>query len=122
MEKATKEAKRHTSWVNPSAGYDDGDARVRDAACSRPAGPFSAAFRPFQRLVARARARQLARRRPCSRSPSPGIPDFYQGTELWDLSLVDPDNRRPVDFARRRALLDALARPHPPPRTRAPRT
>jgi (1->4)-alpha-D-glucan 1-alpha-D-glucosylmutase len=38
----------------------------------------------------------------------PGIPDLYQGTELWDLSLVDPDNRRPVDFARRRALLEAM--------------
>src|SRR3989449_6244018 len=40
---------------------------------------------------------------------APGVPDFYQGAELWDLSLVDPDNRRPVDFARRRHLLDALA-------------
>jgi (1->4)-alpha-D-glucan 1-alpha-D-glucosylmutase len=39
---------------------------------------------------------------------APGVPDFYQGTELWDLSLVDPDNRRPVDFARRRSLLEAL--------------
>jgi (1->4)-alpha-D-glucan 1-alpha-D-glucosylmutase len=39
---------------------------------------------------------------------APGVPDFYQGTELWDLSLVDPDNRRPVDFQRRRHLLDGL--------------
>src|SRR5438045_9411371 len=41
---------------------------------------------------------------------SPGVPDFYQGTELWDLSLVDPDNRRPVDYALRRRLIDELAR------------
>ena len=41
---------------------------------------------------------------------SPGVPDFYQGTELWDLNLVDPDNRRPVDFAKRRILLDELKR------------
>ena len=39
---------------------------------------------------------------------SPGVPDFYQGTELWDLSLVDPDNRRPVDFEKRRAMLAAI--------------
>jgi (1->4)-alpha-D-glucan 1-alpha-D-glucosylmutase len=46
----------------------------------------------------------------------PGVPDVYQGTELWDDSLVDPDNRRPVDFAIRRALLDALdAENEPPP-------
>jgi len=41
---------------------------------------------------------------------SPGVPDFYQGTELWGLNLVDPDNRRPVDFAKRRILLDELKR------------
>ena len=41
---------------------------------------------------------------------SPGVPDFYQGTELWDLSLVDPDNRRPVDFERRREMLAEVDR------------
>ena len=45
---------------------------------------------------------------------APGVPDVYQGTELWDLSLVDPDNRRPVDFAHRRALLAEEAKPAQP--------
>src|SRR5947199_152099 len=42
---------------------------------------------------------------------APGVPDFYQGTELWDLSMVDPDNRRPIDFAARRRLIAELAPP-----------
>ena len=46
--------------------------------------------------------------RPCSSSPSPGVPDLYQGTEVWDLSLVDPDNRRPVDYGARRSLLEKV--------------
>ena len=110
MEKATKEAKLHTSWINPNAGYDEA-LRGFVTRLLAPGGPFLDAFRPFQRLVARS-ARSTRWRRPCSRSPSPGVPDFYQGTELWDLTLVDPDNRRPVDFARRQALLDEPARPH----------
>jgi (1->4)-alpha-D-glucan 1-alpha-D-glucosylmutase len=48
------------------------------------------------------------------RLTSPGIPDTYQGTELWQLDLVDPDNRRPVDYRKRRRLLDGLARRRPP--------
>jgi (1->4)-alpha-D-glucan 1-alpha-D-glucosylmutase len=51
---------------------------------------------------------------------SPGVPDFYQGTELWDLSLVDPDNRRPVDFATRDALLSGLAEQDPAAMLREP--
>ena len=106
MEKATKEAKRHTSWVNPSAGYDAATRRFVTGLLA-PGGAFLSAFRPFQRLVATHGAvNSLAQT--LLKIVVPGIPDFYQGTELWELSLVDPDNRRPVDFARRRALLDAL--------------
>jgi (1->4)-alpha-D-glucan 1-alpha-D-glucosylmutase len=106
MEKATKEAKRRTSWVNPNEAYD---AAVRDFVghLLAPGGPFLSYFQPFQRLVAAHGAiNSLAQT--LLKAVSPGVPDFYQGTELWDLSLVDPDNRRPIDFARRRQLLDAL--------------
>ncbi len=106
MEKATKEAKRHTSWINPNTAYD---AAVRDFVTGllAPAGPFLDAFRPFQRLVALYGAvNSLAQT--LLKIAAPGIADFYQGSELWDLSLVDPDNRRPIDFARRQALLESL--------------
>ncbi len=106
MEKATKEAKRHTSWVNPSAGYDAA-TRGFVTGLLAPSGAFLSAFRPFQRLVA-AHGAVNSLAQTLLKIVAPGIPDFYQGTELWELSLVDPDNRRPVDFARRRALLDAL--------------
>ncbi len=106
MEKATKEAKRHTSWVNPSAGYDAA-TRGFVTGLLAPGGAFLSAFRPFQRLVA-AHGAVNSLAQTLLKIVAPGIPDFYQGTELWELSLVDPDNRRPVDFARRQALLDAL--------------
>mgnify|MGYP003694264389 CR=1 FL=1 len=106
MEKATKEAKRRTSWINPDAGYDQA---LRDFVTRllAPRSPFRDAFLPFQRLVALyGSVNSLAQT--LLKIASPGIPDFYQGSELWDLSLVDPDNRRPVDFAARQRLLDEL--------------
>ena len=108
MEKATKEAKRRTSWINPNAGYDqalrDFVSRVLSAG-----SPFLDAFRPFQRLVALyGSVNSLAQT--LLKVATPGIPDFYQGSELWDLSLVDPDNRRPVDFPGRQSALDDLRR------------
>src|SRR6266404_3924233 len=106
MEKATKEAKRRTSWVNPSQPYDGAvGAFIRGLLA--PDGPFLPAFRPFQRLVA-AHGAVNSLAQTLLKLTVPGVPDFYQGTELWDLALVDPDNRRPVDFARRQALLEAL--------------
>jgi (1->4)-alpha-D-glucan 1-alpha-D-glucosylmutase len=106
MEKATKEAKRRTSWINPDAGYDQA---LRDFVTRllAPRSPFRDAFLPFQRLVALyGSVNSLAQT--LLKIASPGIPEFYQGSELWDLSLVDPDNRRPVDFAARQRLLDEL--------------
>jgi (1->4)-alpha-D-glucan 1-alpha-D-glucosylmutase len=108
MEKATKEAKRRTSWINPDTGYDQA---LRDFVTGllSPGSRFVDAFLPFQRLVALyGSVNSLAQT--LLKITSPGIPDFYQGSELWDLSLVDPDNRRPVDFARRQTLLDDLRR------------
>jgi (1->4)-alpha-D-glucan 1-alpha-D-glucosylmutase len=106
MEKASKEAKRRTSWINPNAAYDGG-LREFIAALLAPSSPFREAFLPFQRLVALYGAvNSLAQT--VLKVGVPGVADFYQGCELWNLSLVDPDNRRPVDFARRQSLLDGL--------------
>jgi len=108
MEKATKEAKRHTSWINPNPGYDAAVGHFV-AGFLAPGSPFPDTFRPFQQKVALYGAvNSLAQ--VLLKIASPGIPDFYQGSELWDLALVDPDNRRPVDFSRRRAWLGELMR------------
>ncbi|HEY9388791.1 MAG TPA: malto-oligosyltrehalose synthase [Mycobacteriales bacterium] len=106
-EKAMREAGDHTGWADPDPVYEaavhravdrlyDGDVLATQVAA------FAARITPYgwvnslgQKLV------QLT---------MPGVPDVYQGSELWDNSLVDPDNRRPVDFAARRALLDRLDR------------
>ncbi|HSK11225.1 MAG TPA: hypothetical protein VK911_16700, partial [Vicinamibacterales bacterium] len=109
MMKAIKEAKVHTSWVNDNEAYDAAMARFVENVLTGPsARRFLASFLPFQARVARlAVANSLAQ--VVLKIASPGAPDFYQGTELWDLHLVDPDNRQPVDFARRRELLAQLA-------------
>jgi (1->4)-alpha-D-glucan 1-alpha-D-glucosylmutase len=107
MTKASREAKTHTSWVEPNPDYE---ATVdRFVTASMDDVDFVAAVERFlesQDLVSRGRAnslRQVALLLTC-----PGVPDIYQGNELWDLSLVDPDNRRPVDFERRRRILMEL--------------
>lgn len=105
MHKATKEAKVHTSWVNPNKEYDDGVmAFVRALLPDNANDPFLTDLRPFRERISyfgwfNSLSQILLK------ATSPGVPDFYQGTELWDLSLVDPDNRRPVDYATRHALL-----------------
>jgi (1->4)-alpha-D-glucan 1-alpha-D-glucosylmutase len=110
MLKAAKEAKIHTSWVTPNEGYENAIRKFVDRVLTgRGAARFLPAFRPFQHRVARlGLLNSLAQL--TIKIGSPGVPDFYQGTDLWDLSLVDPDNRRPVDFdVRRRALEDVEA-------------
>ena len=105
MLKSVKEAKLHSSWISPDDEYEGAVRRWVERMLTGPESPrFLAAFVPFQQRVARAGlVNSLAQ--VVLKIASPGVPDFYQGTELWDLSLVDPDNRRPVDFdARRRAL------------------
>lgn len=108
MEKATREAKTHTSWINPNAAYDEGLAAFVAAILEPSNDAFLDDFLPFQRTVARlgmvnALAQTLVK------LTAPGVPDVYQGQETWDFSLVDPDNRRPVDYVLRRRLLDSLA-------------
>jgi (1->4)-alpha-D-glucan 1-alpha-D-glucosylmutase len=102
MEKASREAKQHTSWVNPVPAYDEALAAFVRAVLADEA--FVADVAAFTApLVACGRRTSLAQT--LLKLTSPGVPDIYQGTELWDLSLVDPDNRRPVDYDVRRALL-----------------
>ena len=108
--KAIHEAKVETSWINPAIRYDDAvlsfAKAVLDPARS---ARFLADFTRFQTRVAGFGAlNSLAQ--VLVKVTAPGVPDFYQGTELWDLSLVDPDNRRPVDWALRRRLLDDLVK------------
>jgi (1->4)-alpha-D-glucan 1-alpha-D-glucosylmutase len=110
--KAAREGKTHTHWIDGDERYeadleaatrgllDDDDARAlitRLLEVVRPAGRLTSLSQTLLKLT------------------SPGIPDVYQGTELWDLSLVDPDNRRPVDLDQRRRLLGDLGpdEPHP---------
>ncbi|MBE0620596.1 MAG: malto-oligosyltrehalose synthase [Burkholderiales bacterium] len=108
MLKAAREAKRHTSWVNVNAEYEAALAGFVRALLGRlEANPFLDDLRLQARPIAwygmlNSLSMVLVK------LSSPGVPDFYQGCELFDLSLVDPDNRRPVDYARRRTLLDEL--------------
>lgn len=108
MLKAIREAKVHTSWLTANASYEDALTRFVERVLGEPgAAKFLPVFRPFQRRIASlALVNSLSQ--VVLKLGSPGVPDFYQGTELWDLSLVDPDNRRPVDFSTRERALDAL--------------
>jgi (1->4)-alpha-D-glucan 1-alpha-D-glucosylmutase len=110
MRKALREAKLHTSWINQNEAYERAvDEFVR--ATLNPeggAGGFLPDFVEFQRETARAGVYNSLSQT-LLKIASPGVPDFYQGTELWQLDLVDPDNRRPVDYEHRRTLLASLA-------------
>lgn len=110
MEKVTREAKVHTSWVNPDEAYDRAVRQFVTAALDDHANNlFLRDFSQMQQRVAfYGRLNSLTQT--LLKLTSPGVPDFYQGTELWDWSLVDPDNRRPVDYERRRVLLQGLKR------------
>ncbi len=109
--KAVREAKQETSWLNPQAHYEDGlktfVARILDDAIS---GEFLDSLSALARRVALLGALNSLSQLTL-KATLPGVPDFYQGTEFWDLSLVDPDNRRPVDFAMRADALSALHAP-----------
>ena len=108
MLKAVREAKVHTSWIDEDPEYSPAVARfVERVLDGATAARFLRAFTPFARDVARVgMVNSLAQ--VVLKLASPGVADVYQGTELWDLSLVDPDNRGDVDFARRRRQLGAL--------------
>ncbi len=101
--KAVREAKVHTAWLAPDNEYEERCLEFLRRILA-PGSAFLEAFIPFQRKVAwygtfNSLSQTLVK------IASPGVPDFYQGSELWDLRLVDPDNRRPVDYRIRRDLL-----------------
>ncbi len=108
--KAVREAKVHTAWLRPDTAYEEGFVNFVDQILKpKTENEFLEAFRPFQAKVAfygifNALSQTLLK------LTSPGLPDIYQGTELWDLSLVDPDNRRPVDFEQRLSFLQEIGR------------
>jgi (1->4)-alpha-D-glucan 1-alpha-D-glucosylmutase len=108
MLKAAKEAKLNTSWINPSEAYDEAlKSFVARVLAPEPVNRFLADFLAFHSPIARmGMVNGLAQT--LLKITAPGVPDLYQGTELWDFSLVDPDNRRPVDFSAREALLSGL--------------
>jgi (1->4)-alpha-D-glucan 1-alpha-D-glucosylmutase len=111
LTKAAREGKRATSWLDPDTAYEEALERFARGLLADPA--VVAHLEEVVAAVADAgRVASLAQT--LVKLTSPGVPDLYQGTELWDLSLVDPDNRRPVDLARRADLLAALDGPPRP--------
>ena len=108
MLKAIREAKQNTSWINQNKEYEEAvSGFVKALLDPSPKNRFLKDFVPFQRRVARVglwnSLSQTLLKLTC-----PGVPDIYQGNELWDLSLVDPDNRRAVDYSLRRQLFDSV--------------
>ena len=108
VRKALREAKVHSSWINPDEGYEAAVAAFVDGVLNpEVSGDFLADLRGFVGRVAFfGRVNSVAQT--VVRCTAPGVPDTYQGTDGWDLSLVDPDNRRPVDYTARAAWLREL--------------
>jgi (1->4)-alpha-D-glucan 1-alpha-D-glucosylmutase len=101
--KAVREAKVHTSWIAPDAAYEHAVTTFVESAMANEG--FMTDLAGFARMILPA-GRRNSLLQTVLRLTAPGVPDTYQGTELWDLSLVDPDNRRPVDYAARRQALE----------------
>lgn len=108
MLKAVREAKVNTSWISPNLPYENNLLKFIDTIMAPVRGnPFLKDFGAFQKKVSffgmfNSLSQTLLK------ITAPGIPDFYQGTEIWDFSLVDPDNRRPVNFDIRKEMLKTL--------------
>lgn len=103
--KAAREAKLETSWLNPSELYERGIENFLDAILDNERSGFVLEMRPFASRIGLLGALNSLSQLTL-KAMMPGVPDFYQGTELWDFSMVDPDNRRPVDFDLRRKFAD----------------
>ena len=105
----------HSSWAAPNDAYEEPlKSFLRDCLDASRANPFLESFRAFEIRIARlGMLNGLAQT--LLKLTVPGVPDLYQGTELWDLSLVDPDNRRPIDYGERRRLMAALEKSTPAP-------
>ena len=111
LEKSLREAKRHTGWAVPNEAYEAASRALLDHCLdggrSAPVVRELAAF--AERIALPGAVNSLSQT--LLRLTSPGVPDLYQGTEFWDFSLVDPDNRRPVDFAARMSALAEAGEP-----------
>ncbi len=106
--KAIREAKVHSSWISPNEAYERGVRQfIRGILELASANRFMNDFTGFQQTIARA-GMFNSLSQTLLKITLPGVPDFYQGTEIWDFSLVDPDNRRPVDFSERKKLLSQI--------------
>ncbi len=104
--KSVREGKTYSSWLRPDAAYEEALRDFVSALLARDSA-FLANFLPFQQEIARYGVYNSLSRT-ALKLAMVGVPDFYQGCELWDLSLVDPDNRRPVDYSLRQRLLAAV--------------
>ena len=108
MQKATREAKLHTSWINPDMEYDEAmQGFVTRVLQDSPKNRFLASFIGFHEQIVNC-GLYNALSQVLLKLTVPGVPDIYQGQELWDFSLVDPDNRRWVDYVQRRKMLARL--------------
>jgi (1->4)-alpha-D-glucan 1-alpha-D-glucosylmutase len=108
MVKASREAKRRTSWANVNEEYENALRQfIRLSLERREGNPFPAEVEELARHMARYGYLNSLSQVLCKLT-APGVPDIYQGNEIWDWSLVDPDNRRPVDYAVRQRLLEDL--------------
>ena len=110
MAKALKEAKLNTSWIQPNEQWDTATrefiAKILEPGAKN---KFLPAFLPVVEEIARLGAINSLSQ-VLLKLTAPGVPDIYQGNEIWDFSLVDPDNRRPVDYELRREMLAGVRR------------
>jgi len=106
--KSVREARVHSNWTAPDEAYENAIAEfIRDTLNLERSEALFASFLPFQERIAVLGVRNSLAQT-VLKLTSPGVPDVYQGCELWDLSMVDPDNRRPVDYSMRRRLLEEI--------------
>jgi (1->4)-alpha-D-glucan 1-alpha-D-glucosylmutase len=106
--KAVREAKVHTAWLRPDADYEASYVNFVDALLTpSPDNVFLEKLQHFQKRIAEY-GMYNALSQLLVKMTAPGVPDFYQGTELWDLSMVDPDNRRPVDYKKRLKAIESI--------------
>lgn len=109
--KAAREGKQETSWLNPNEAYEAGVGTFLERILDRSASAeFLDSLNNFSKRISLLGALNSLSQITL-KATMPGVPDFYQGTEFWDLSLVDPDNRRPVDFAKRASVLASIQEP-----------
>ncbi|WP_373058167.1 malto-oligosyltrehalose synthase [Zunongwangia sp. H14] len=106
LQKVMREAKVNSNWSSPNEEHETAVFKFTEIIAEHP--DFQKAFDPFQKKIAALGViKSLAQI--CIKYTVPGVPDTYQGTELWDLSYVDPDNRRPVDYKARRKYLEEIS-------------